>query len=264
MKFVRRVRKIGFDTFYRVLTLLLILLLTSTVFYNHSRIEKIEKQEDVILPYDAFAKIEIFLTLEREVDGIIQTAELSSMGSGSVIDILEGRSIILTANHVCNPFEGAAQLQPLLTGPPEKHIEVTGYYGNTYYAEVLYNDKDYDLCLLEVEGVWAVPIPAARYPAEVGEKIYNMAAPTGFFAPGMVPLLEGFNSGNVGQRGYEDTVYTIPTKGGSSGSPVLNSEGEVIGVIHSAIAGVENIAIACTWDELDSFLFRYNSLFKGL
>ena len=90
-----------------------------------------------------------------------------------------------------------------------------------------------------------------------------MAAPDGFFAPGMVPLLEGYNSGNVGAVGYEDTVYTIPTKGGSSGSPVLNSEGEVIGVTHSAIAGVENIAIACTWDELDSFLFRYNSLFKG-
>ena len=262
MKVFTRIRKIGFDTFYRVSILVLILLLTSTVFYNHTRIENLQTQEDIIIPYDAFAKIEIFLTLERSVNGQAQTAELSSTGSGSVIDILDGYSIVLTANHVCNPFENLP-VPSLLTGPPEKSIQVTGYYGSTYHAEVLYNDKDYDLCLLEVEGVWAVPIPIAKNPGIIGEKIYNMAAPTGFFASGMVPLLEGFNSGNIGPRGYEDTVYTIPTKGGSSGSPVLNSEGEVIGVIHSAINGIENIAIACTWDELDSFLFRYESLFKG-
>ena len=259
MKFVRRIREIKFDTFYRVSILALILLLTSTVFYNHSRIENSQNTEDFIFPYDAFAQVEISIVLEREINGYSQTTEFSSMGSGSVIDIVDEHSIVLTANHVCNPLQAGMPLQTNLVEIRDTYIEITGYYGGVYPAEILYSDIDYDLCLLKVEGTWAEPISIANGPGDVGDRIYNMASPTGFFSPGMVPLFEGFNSGNLGPLGYQDTIYTIPTKGGSSGSPVLNSEGEIIGVIHSAIGGIENLAVACTWEELESFIFRYKS-----
>jgi S1-C subfamily serine protease len=234
-----------------------------TIFYNHQRIENSQNIEAFIFPYDAFVKVQISVTLEREIDGYKQTAEYSSTGSGSVIDIIDDRSIVLTANHVCNPLQSDAPIQSSLVKIKDTSIEVTGYYGGTYSAEILYSDIDYDLCLLTVEGKWAIPIAIANSPTNHGDRVYNMAAPTGFFSPGMVPLFVGFNSGNLGSLGYQDTIYTVPTKGGSSGSPILNSEGEIIGVIHSALNGVENIAISCTWEELESFIFRYKSIFKS-
>jgi S1-C subfamily serine protease len=263
VKFVRRIREIKFDTFYRVSILALILLLASTVFYNHYRIENSQNIEDFIFPYDAFVQVEISIVLEREINGYAQTAEFSSMGSGTVIDIIDEHSIVLTANHVCDPLQAGMPLQTNLVRVKDTYIEITGYFGGVYPAEILYSDIDYDLCLLKVEGTWTVPIAIANQPAALGDRVYNMAAPTGFFSPGMVPLFEGFNSGNLGPLGYQDTIYTIPTKGGSSGSPVLNSEGEIIGVTHSAIGGLENIAVACTWEELESFIFRYKLIFKN-
>lgn len=258
----KQFRKKLIGLFYRVSFLLVLFSLTLTVFYNHQRIENSQNTEDFIFPYDAFAKVQVSVVLEREINGYKQTAEFSSVGSGSVIDILDEHSIILTANHVCDPLQAGMPQSSIVT-VKDTYIEITGYYGDVYDAEILYSDIDYDLCLLKVEGVWTVPIAIAHQPTNPGDRIYNMAAPTGFFSPGMVPLFEGFHSGNLGPLGYQDTIYTIPTKGGSSGSPVLNSEGEVIGVIHSAIGGVESIAIACTWEELESFMFRYKLIFKN-
>ena len=252
---------IGF--FYRISCLVILFAMTLTIFYNHARIESSQSTEDFIFPYDAFAKVQISVVLEREINGYKQTAEFSSVGSGAVIDIVDEHSIVLTANHVCDPFQAGMPVPADAVKVKDTYIEITGYFGGVYHAEILYSDIDYDLCLLKVEGTWAVPLAIANGPTNPGDRVYNMAAPTGFFSPGMVPLFEGFDSGNLGPLGYQDTIYTIPTKGGSSGSPVLNSEGEVIGVIHSAIGGVENIAIACTWEELESFIFRYKLIFKN-
>ena len=49
-----------------------------------------------------------------------------------------------------------------------------------------------------------------------GETVTNMAAPHGLYWPGTVLIFKGQFSG-YHDRGY--SVYTIPTKPGSSGSP---------------------------------------------
>ncbi len=258
----RKIPKINFSLTYRVTVLFLLLGLSLACLFNHLKIEAVNESENFIFPYDAFGQVEISIILERTLDGEVFIAQFSSSGSGSVVDIIDEESIVLTANHVCNPFEDSSSLQPSVS-VRSKYLEVTSYYGETYHAEVLYSDSDYDLCLLRVEGLWATPVAISHSPAYVGERVYNMGAPSGFFAPGMVPLFDGYASGNIGRLGYQNSIYTIPTRGGSSGSPVLNSEGEIIGVIHSAIAEVENVAIACTWDELQDFMDRYEYLFKN-
>ena len=60
---------------------------------------------------------------------------------------------------------------------------------------------------------------------------YNLAAPAGFFAKDMIPIFQGRYSGLHGAH----DIYTIPATGGSSGSPIVNKKGELIGLIFATV-----------------------------
>ena len=47
-----------------------------------------------------------------------------------------------------------------------------------------------------------------------------------------------------------DVIVSLPTRPGTSGSAILNKNGEVIGVIHSAYGMMENIGIGTSVDSL--------------
>ena len=76
----------------------------------------------------------------------------------------------------------------------------------------------------------------------LGDVVYNMAAPFGIFGPKMVLLFEGYYSGKDYRNVY---FFTVPTRPGSSGSPILNTKGEVISVIHSAMIRFESVGLGC-------------------
>lgn len=246
------------DSFARACILVLVLLSTIVVYSNHNRIKNLESKSDFLFPYDAFGQVEVHILVD---EGQPDEMDFTSAGSGAVVDVngFAPTSLILTANHVCNPIPYTIIVRNEFT-EINKSISVTDYYGYIREATIVYIDIDYDLCLLEVEGAWTLPLSVAKQPATIGEKVYNISAPAGFFEPGMVPLLEGYYSGDIGWTLDADSIYTIPTRRGSSGSPVMNSRGEVIGVIHSAIEGFAGAGIATTWHELDDFITDYYSL----
>ena len=100
-----------------------------------------------------------------------------------------------------------------------------------YMADIISLDESSDMCLLFarklLERKWSCKISGAK-PFE-GERVYNVAAPVGIFYENTVPLLEGFYMGNESLRAY----YSIPAMGGSSGSPIFNLRGHLVGMIHS-------------------------------
>ena len=70
----------------------------------------------------------------------------------------------------------------------------------------------------------------------------------GLWSDGMIPLFEGYYLGKMKIKNNRRLSYafSIPTKGGSSGSPILNGYGEVVGATHSAYRGFENLCMATT------------------
>ena len=78
-----------------------------------------------------------------------------------------------------------------------------------------------------------------------------MAAPHGLYWPGTVLIFKGQFSG-YHDRGY--SVYTIPTKPGSSGSPILNSKNELIGVIFAGYRMIENVGLSSPLVAIKVFL----------
>jgi S1-C subfamily serine protease len=91
-----------------------------------------------------------------------------------------------------------------------------------------------------------------------GEIVNNMAAPHGLFWSGTVLIFRGAFSG-YHNRGY--SVYTIPTKPGSSGSPILNSDNKLVGVIFAGYRMIENVGLSSPLVAIKIFLKK--SIAKG-
>ena len=68
-----------------------------------------------------------------------------------------------------------------------------------------------------------------------------MAAPHGLYWSGTVLIFKGQFSG-YHDRGY--SVYTIPTKPGSSGSPIIDKNHKLVSVIFAGYRMIENVGLS--------------------
>ena len=102
-------------------------------------------------------------------------------------------------------------------------------------------DKNNDLALLQVSAPGIKPLPLGNSEAvKIGETVYVAGNPKG---------LEGtFSDGIISSRrgGYAKgrLQMTAPISPGSSGGPVLNTKGEVIGVSYLILEGDQNLNFA--------------------
>jgi S1-C subfamily serine protease len=78
-----------------------------------------------------------------------------------------------------------------------------------------------------------------------------MAAPHGIVFPRMVLTFDGYFAG-YSPEGY--AMYSMPTKPGSSGSPIMNINNELIGNIFAGYRSMENIGVASPLMAIKVFL----------
>lgn len=147
----------------------------------------------------------IVLVEAQLIDGL-------SSGTGCVIN--KG-GIILTSSHV---VEKAS------------HIEVTTSKGETYKAEVIQSEnQNKDLALLKIKP--NKPLPTIKLGdssiVKVGQKVLAIGNPFGFNGT--------LTTGIVSRIDYErNKIQTdAAINPGSSGGPILNANGEVIGISQS-------------------------------
>ena len=145
-------------------------------------------------------------------------------GSGFFV----GDNLIATNYHV---IEGAARGSAKLVGQ-----------FSTYTIEgVTATDKTNDLALLKVTVSGIKPLPLGNSSdVKIGETVYVAGNPKG---------LEGtFSNGIISSRrdpyAKERLQMTAPISPGSSGGPVLNSKGEVIGISFMTLVGGQNLNFA--------------------
>jgi S1-C subfamily serine protease len=123
--------------------------------------------------------------------------------------------------------------------------EVTIQRGqSTYTARVGATDRDRDLAVLETDAVFR-PLTAAARKVQPGAPVVVVGSPLGLadsVTAGVVSALRPRPSGN----GDQFIQFDAPISPGNSGGPVVDAEGEVVGVAQAKLVqeGVEGISIA--------------------
>lgn len=186
---------------------------------------------------------------------------VSSKGSGVVVGHGLGVSYVMTAAHVCQHMERQAVMIDGMAYEYDHYSEtsVVDFTGRIRPATIMDIDEINDLCLMMVRDVWAEAVPVSDDMPMRGERVFNMAAPLGIFSPGMVLTFDGMYAG---KDMYDDNFFTIPAWPGSSGSPILNSDGEMVGIIHSATPVFPNIALATPLDVINEMMSENEELFR--
>lgn len=177
--------------------------------------------------------------------------DAKSVGSSIVVGHHndDNKTYWLSASHVCSEkptsqfiyttsdgFQATVHVKKTVSD-----IRITDYSGNVIEANVYRQDVPNDLCLLSSQGIVGKPFRVSPNDPGIGEKTYNVAAPHKIWAPGMVLMLDGYYSGKS-PDGFHH--YTIPARPGSSGSPIFDEHGRIVGVIQRAVINFENLAIS--------------------
>lgn len=147
-----------------------------------------------------------------------------SLGSGFVIQ----GGYIATNLHV---VRGASRGTAKLIGQPAK-AEILG---------VVAVDPRMDIVLLQVKGLQAPPLPIGDSSrVAVGEEVFAIGNPQGLEGT----MSQGIVSGIRKVKDAEVLQITAPISPGSSGGPVLDQQGKVIGIAVATFRGGQNLNFA--------------------
>lgn len=110
-----------------------------------------------------------------------------------------------------------------------------------YYSNELINfDKENDIAILKVKSLSIMPLGLSKDNVEIGDAIYVVGSPEGLentFSEGIVSSMRNYDDNKLIQ-------ITAPISHGSSGGPVINEKGEVIGISVSTLKGGQNLNFA--------------------
>lgn len=145
----------------------------------------------------------------------------SNLGSGVVIN---DQGQILTANHV---IAGADS------------IEVVFADGSTTTARLDTNDTEMDIAVLSPNGLTGLTVPAVMGNSrtlQIGDPIFAVGSPLGLTGTLSAGIISGLNR-NIAVTGDTEMVlsdliqFDAAVNQGSSGGPLLNTDGQVIGIV---------------------------------
>jgi hypothetical protein len=175
-----------------------------------------------VTPREIAANAHAALLMIRALDA---NGDTLGLGTGFLVSA-DGRFV--TNYHV---IQQAAQLRVKL-------LDGAGYR----YVALIAADPASDLALMQIPG--ASRLPAMRVGSdaqmEVGDRVFVMGNPLGMggtFTDGMV-------SGKRPLEGVSMLQISAPISSGSSGGPVMNERGEVIGVATMMVMGGQNLNMA--------------------
>jgi len=156
-----------------------------------------------------------------------QKPEVDFRATGFLID---GKGYLVTNAHVISRM---------------KNIYIENRKGDFYRAEALYTDKEVDLAIIKItdtafKAVTNLPYSIKKGNSDLGEQFFTLGFPRNEIVYG-----EGYLSAKSGNDG-DSTAYqlTVSANPGNSGGPVINRNGEIIGIITAKDSKADGVVYA--------------------
>ena len=157
---------------------------------------------------------------------------------------------MLTAAHVCDESDMISGFADDPSAKIEINFHVITLDNNRKPVEIINFDTINDVCIVWAENLFVQSVTISPTAPEPGDMALNIAAPLGYFSENMVSIFYGFYNGI---DDYNRAAYSLPAYGGSSGSPILNEKGELIGMVHSTMRHFNHIALSPNYSALREF-----------
>ena len=151
------------------------------------------------------------------------------------------------------------------TGQPYSRLEVVLYSGATYTATLVGSDKDTDLAVIKIEATGLKPATFGNSSKmSIGDRVVTLGNAGGLEWSASQGILSGTKRDVYEKTGYSIQCLQIDAaiNPGNSGGPLLNSQGQVIGINSAKIVytGYESLGFSIPIDEAQPIindLIRY-------
>jgi len=175
----------------------------------------------------------------NEVKGKLpEGVTLISGGTGFLID---GKGYIITNTHV---LKGNSAI-------------IIDNSGKEYNAKIVHLDEQKDLAILKITDkdytpVKQLPYSIAKANAELGEEIFTLGYPR---TDNTIVYTQGYLSAESGYQGDSSSLQIqMNSNPGSSGGPVLNKEGEIVGILSKRQVQADGVTFAIKSNNIYSLL----------
>jgi serine protease Do len=161
---------------------------------------------------------------------------VEGLGSGVIVD---ASGVIVTNDHV---IRGASEIHVVLAD------------GRQLDAEVIGSDSDADLAVLKVNSKEPLPIAKLGTSSDlmIGETVVAIGSPLGLKKTVTVGVVSALGRTiHQDDRVFNDFIQTDASiNPGNSGGPLLNIDGEIIGINSAIISSAQNIGFAIPADKV--------------
>jgi serine protease Do len=165
------------------------------------------------------------------------------LGTGFVI---RKNGLILTSEHV-------------VTNP--RQVTVKLYSGKQYSGSVIWSDSSHDIAIVKIEPVqplFPLPFGSSRN-SKVGEIVMSIGNPLGLEHSITTGVISGkHNSLSISDKNIDDIIQTdCAINPGNSGGPLINLNGQVIGMNAFVAKNQQGLGFALGADGIKKRIQRY-------
>lgn len=195
------------------------------------------------VPHEVVKRLKAVALIYVQISGISEEDSYAASGSGFLI----AEDLLLSALHILPPVE-----ELILSRRLSIKIFINGKTVSGHVPDSRYYDVKNDLVVIKLsEKIPIGPIPIAQKDPQIGETVYNFG-----YAGGLEDRPVLLACRYVGDTRAKPSRFLLTTPGfelGYSGSPLLNSKGEVIGVA-DAVTKVGVFGFSVPWDAITELL----------